>query len=90
MLNLKTIVSRKAIEEKMPPCGTNSLNIEEALQDPSIDFIDICTPNESHKEIVLQALKYKKAIYCEKPLALNYKEALEMTEAVEKAGVKNA
>ena len=56
---------------------------------PDIDVIDICTPNNSHAEIAIAAAKAGKAILCEKPLALNGKEAEKMVAAVEKAGVPN-
>ncbi len=54
-----------------------------------IDHIDICTPNSTHKEIVLAAAAAGKSIICEKPLAMNTAEAEEMCAAVEKAGVAN-
>jgi predicted dehydrogenase len=56
---------------------------------PDIDVIDICTPNNLHKEIALAAAKAGKMILCEKPLAMNAVEGEEMVEAVEKAGVAN-
>jgi predicted dehydrogenase len=54
-----------------------------------IDVIDIGSPNNTHKEIVLAAAKAGKMILCEKPLAMNVAEAEEMCDAVEKAGVAN-
>jgi predicted dehydrogenase len=54
-----------------------------------IDVIDICTPNNTHAEIAIAAAKNGKAILCEKPLALNAKEAEKMVAAVEKAKVPN-
>ena len=54
-----------------------------------IDAIDICTPNNLHKEIAIAAAKAGKMILCEKPLAMNVAEGEEMIEAVEKAGVAN-
>jgi predicted dehydrogenase len=56
---------------------------------PDIDAIDICTPNNLHKEIALAAAKAGKMILCEKPLAMNTQEGAEMVRAVEDAGVKN-
>src|SRR4028119_1359960 len=35
-----------------------------------IDAIDICTPNNSHKEIAIAAAKAGEMILCEKPLAM--------------------
>jgi predicted dehydrogenase len=54
-----------------------------------IDVIDIGSPNNTHKEIVLAAAKAGKMILCEKPLAMNAAEADQMCQAVEKAGVPN-
>jgi predicted dehydrogenase len=54
-----------------------------------IDAVDICTPNNLHKEIAIAAAQAGKAILCEKPLAMNAAEGTEMVVAVEKAGVPN-
>ncbi len=54
-----------------------------------VDVIDICTPNNTHKDIVLAAAAAGKTIVCEKPLAMNVDEAEQMCQAVEKAGVPN-
>ena len=58
------------------------------VNDPNIDIVDICAPNYLHKPMALAAIAAGKHIYSEKPLALNASDALEMTEAAEKAGVK--
>lgn len=88
-LNLHSIVTRNKLDS-VPNGVNNTLNIEEVLENKNIDFIDICTPNDSHKEIALRALLYNKPIYCEKPLTSNYEEALAMTTNVSCSGVKNA
>lgn len=54
-----------------------------------VDLVDICTPNDLHKEIALAAAAAGKMILCEKPLAMNGPEGEEMCQAVEKAGVPN-
>src|SRR3954469_18907698 len=54
-----------------------------------IDAIDICVPNNLHKEIALAAAAAGKMILCEKPLAMNSAEGEVMCAAVEKAGVMN-
>ncbi len=60
----------------------------ELVADGDIDVVDITTPNHLHKEMALAAAAAGKHIYCEKPLALTARDALEMTEAAEAAGVK--
>lgn len=88
-LNLKYVVTRNPKDIKL--CDVkNTIDVEEVLKDKSIDFISICTPNDSHLEYVLKAVKYKKAVYCEKPLSSNYEDALKMTELVNNNGIKNA
>jgi predicted dehydrogenase len=54
-----------------------------------IDAIDICVPNNMHKEIAVAAAAAGKMILCEKPLSLDIAEGEEMCDAVEKAGVVN-
>ncbi|HEX2524154.1 MAG TPA: Gfo/Idh/MocA family oxidoreductase [Terriglobia bacterium] len=54
-----------------------------------IDAIDICVPNNLHREIAVAAAGAGKMILCEKPLAMNSQEGAEMIAAVEKAGVAN-
>jgi predicted dehydrogenase len=59
----------------------------EVVNDGAIDVIDITTPNDTHAEIAIAAARAGKHILCEKPLALNVKQAREMVAAVEEAGV---
>ena len=54
-----------------------------------IDAVDICTPNNLHKELAIACAEAGKMILCEKPLAMNVAEGEEMCAAVEKAGVVN-
>src|SRR5216117_3768516 len=54
-----------------------------------IDLIDICTPNNTRAGIAVAAAKAGKMILCEKPLALNAREAEKMVAAVEKSKVPN-
>ncbi len=59
------------------------------LERKDIDAVDICTPNNLHREIAIAAAKAGKMILCEKPLSMNTAEGEEMCRAVEKAGVAN-
>ena len=56
---------------------------------PDIHAIDICTPNDLHREIAIAAAAAGKMILCEKPLSRTAAEGEEMCQAVEKAGVLN-
>ena len=59
------------------------------LERDDIDAVDVCVPNNLHKEICLAAADAGKTILCEKPLAMNTAQGEEMCQAVEKAGVAN-
>ena len=50
------------------------------LSDPTIDIIDICTPNILHYETLKKAIIAGKAIYCEKPLCISFEQAREIAE----------
>ena len=63
-------------------------SLDEMLRDPEIDIVDICLPTFLHKEAVIKSAKAKKDILCEKPLALNLKDADQMLAAVKKNKVK--
>lgn len=86
-------------------CGRNKAALEKArrqlgwqeietswkktIERDEIGLVDICTPGHLHKPIAIAAAKAGKHILCEKPLANSLREAVEMLDAVEKAGVKN-
>jgi len=59
------------------------------LDRPDIDAVDICSPNDTHRDIAVEAAAKGKIILCEKPLARTVAEGREMVEAVAKAGVAN-
>ncbi len=55
-----------------------------------IDLIDVTTPPNFHKDIVIETAKEGKTVFCEKPLSITLKDSYEMLEAVEKYKVKHA
>ena len=57
------------------------------LADKAIDAVVVLTSTKSHKEVVIDAAKCGKAIFCEKPIAMSVEDAQEMLAEVEKAGV---
>lgn len=62
---------------------------EQILDDPNINLVSICTPNNLHFEQAKKAIAAGKNIYCEKPTGLNYGEARELAELASSAGVIN-
>ncbi|MGF6991523.1 putative dehydrogenase [Lachnospiraceae bacterium PM6-15] len=57
---------------------TYTTNWQDIVNDPNIDVVDICTPNNTHAEIAIAAAKAGKHILCEKPLSLTPSEAEDM------------
>ena len=48
--------------------GKPYASFDEMVSDPSIDVIDVCTPNIYHYDMIKAALAHGKHVYCEKPL----------------------
>ncbi|WP_134703034.1 Gfo/Idh/MocA family protein [Ammoniphilus sp. YIM 78166] len=61
---------------------------EKLLEDPDIDAVYIPLPNHLHAEWTIRAAEKGKHILCEKPIALNAKQAMEMVESCKQHGVK--
>lgn len=58
---------------------------EEMFAREHLDAVSIITPNKFHCPLVLKALKAGKHVFCEKPPALNAREAANMARAAKKA-----
>lgn len=56
------------------------LNYKEMLDKEKPDGVSICLPTFLHKQAVLEAVRHKVNILCEKPLAAVYSDAKEMVE----------
>lgn len=65
---------------------------QELLADEQIEVLDIAVPPDAQPPIVHAALQHRhiRGILAQKPLATNYREAKEMVEACERAGVRLA
>lgn len=57
-----------------------------ALADPRVEAVSVCTYNESHPVISIEALRAGKHVLCEKPAARTYAEALEMQKVQHETG----
>lgn len=60
---------------------------DEIMADPTIDVIDICTPNPLHFEVAKAAILAGKHVLCEKPLTVTAAEARELAELAMEHGV---
>ena len=62
-------------------------DLAEFLAREDVDAVCICTPNNSHAEIALAALRARKHVLCEKPMAISAEDAVRMVETAEQMGV---
>ena len=61
---------------------------DDILNDSEIDCVIIVTRHDKHKEQILQAVQAGKAVFTEKPMAMNLVDAEEIATEVEKTGMK--
>jgi predicted dehydrogenase len=61
----------------------------ELLKRDNVDAVLIATPNYVHAPIALAAIAAGKHVMCEKPIAMNLAEAMQMLRAAEKANVRH-
>lgn len=60
---------------------------EDLIHDPEVNAVYIATPPAFHKEYTIAAAKAGKAVYVEKPMAINLSECMEMIDVCKKADV---
>ncbi len=61
-------------------------DFEDLLNDPNVDLVDLCVPNDSHAPMAIQALQAGKHVLVEKPIALSTDAAGQMLAAARAAG----
>ena len=67
-------------------CGTAVTDYHEVIADPEVDAISVCTPNNMHPVITIDALRAGKHVLCEKPAARTYAEVERMMQAQRETG----
>jgi predicted dehydrogenase len=54
---------------------------EDALQDPEVQGVVLCTPHTRHTEQIIAAASAKKHVFCEKPLSMSRADVLHAVKA---------
>jgi len=78
--------AENAAKQYGTPDALVCLDYHDVLARKDIDAIHVCTPNSSHAEITVAALKSGKHVMCEKPMAKTAAEAKSMLEASRQTG----
>lgn len=66
--------------------GKAIVDYHDILNDPELEAVSVCTPNNMHAQISIDFLKAGKNVLCEKPAARTYAEALTMQAAQHESG----
>lgn len=89
------VVAVVDLQEERARLAQEQYGVERILTDyrelwsmDDIDVIDVCIPTYLHHELVLEAARHGKHVFCEKPMAMTMEDALEMEAACREAGVK--
>jgi predicted dehydrogenase len=76
---------KKSDDINLGPAVKVYRKLEEVLADPEVELVDLCTPTPLHPEQAVAALRARKNVLCEKPLARTAAAAREIVQA-EQAG----
>lgn len=68
--------------------GYYTTDYRNALKRQDVDAVVVVTPTKYHIDVVLDAAKAGKHIFCEKPMAMNKEECEKMIQAARENGVK--
>jgi predicted dehydrogenase len=85
-------VDESTAKEKAEALGVEKAfgNYKDLLKDSGVEVAHIATPNHLHYPMSKEALEAGKHVVCEKPLAMDTKEAEELVELADKKGLINA
>ncbi len=80
--------AEKAAQKYGTPDAKVFENYKDLLAMEEIDVVHVLTPNRSHSFITVDALRAGKHVMCEKPMAINSKEAKLMLDTARETGKK--
>jgi myo-inositol 2-dehydrogenase/D-chiro-inositol 1-dehydrogenase len=76
----------KAASDLAGAYGAEVRSIDEIEKSPDVDAVVICTPTDTHADLIERFARAGKAIFCEKPIDLEVKRVKECLAVVEKTG----
>lgn len=66
------------------PTVTTYTDYKELLKNDDVEAVIIATSTEKHAEVLEEAIKAKKKVFCEKPLATNIEDAIALADLAKK------
>jgi predicted dehydrogenase len=73
---------------RLYPLVQGYAEIERALADPGVQAVALATPPRTHHALAIKAIDAGKHVLVEKPLAESYRDALDLCERAQRAGVR--
>jgi len=66
--------------------GAQAASVEEIIDSHAVDAVAICSPTDTHADLIERAARAGKAIFCEKPIDLDANRIRKCLEVVRSAG----
>jgi myo-inositol 2-dehydrogenase / D-chiro-inositol 1-dehydrogenase len=66
--------------------GAKTGSVDEILGSKEVDAVAVCSPTDTHADLIERAARAKKAIFCEKPIDLDVKRIRACLEVVKETG----
>jgi predicted dehydrogenase len=74
------------INEGLPAKAATYVDYRELIKDPNVSIVVVATPGYLHHDMALAVLRAGKDLILEKPLSLNYKDAMDVVREAERSG----
>ena len=74
------------VNDGLPAKAATYVDYRELVKDPNVSIVVIATPGYLHHDMALAALRAGKDLLLEKPMALNYHDAMELVREAERSG----
>lgn len=68
-------------------CDASIVTDDEVFSDPQVDGVIIASSTNSHADLLARAAKAGKAVFCEKPISLDFGLTRSVAQQVEDAGI---
>ena len=87
LIGVADVITEKAVEFAKKYNTKAYSSPDEALTDPEIDAVCVCTPSGFHPDIAIKVIETNKHVLIEKPLAITTSDCDRVIEAADKADV---